>query len=56
MVERAEVNKLLDVDSRVIAPDEIAKLCPELNLSSDVAGISDSRTADALGLRRLQAA
>lgn len=31
--ERAEVNRLLDVDSRVIYPDEIAKLCPELDLS-----------------------
>ena len=32
--ERAEVNRLLGVDSRVIYPDEIAKLCPELDLSS----------------------
>lgn len=31
--ERAEVNRLLGVDSRVIYPDEIAKLCPELDLS-----------------------
>ena len=34
--ERAEVNQLLDIDSRVVFPDEIAKLCPELNLSQDV--------------------
>jgi sarcosine oxidase subunit beta len=31
--ERAEVNRLLGVDSKVIYPDEIAKLCPELDLS-----------------------
>ena len=31
--ERAEVNRLLGVDSRVIYPDEIAELCPELDLS-----------------------
>ena len=31
--ERAEVNRLLGVDSRVIYPDEIAKLCPDLDLS-----------------------
>jgi sarcosine oxidase subunit beta len=31
--ERAEVNRLLGVDSRVIYPDEIATLCPELDLS-----------------------
>jgi sarcosine oxidase subunit beta len=31
--ERAEVNRLLGVESRVIYPDEIAKLCPELDLS-----------------------
>jgi sarcosine oxidase, subunit beta len=34
--ERAEVNRLLGIDSRVIYPDEIAKLCPEMNLSEDV--------------------
>ena len=34
--ERAEVNKLLGIDSRVIYPDEISKLCPEMNLSQDV--------------------
>jgi len=32
--ERAEVNRLLGVDSRVIYPDEIAKLCPPLDLSA----------------------
>src|SRR3990172_2115804 len=31
--ERAEVNQLLGIDSRVIYPDEIAKLCPEMALS-----------------------
>ncbi|MER3410547.1 MAG: sarcosine oxidase subunit beta [Thermoleophilia bacterium] len=36
MAERAEVNQLLGIDSRVIYPDEIARLCPQLNLSSDV--------------------
>jgi sarcosine oxidase subunit beta len=34
MVERAAVNTLLGVDSRVIGPEEIAKLCPHLDLSS----------------------
>jgi sarcosine oxidase, subunit beta len=32
--ERAEVNRLLGVDSRVIYTDEIAKLCPHLDLSA----------------------
>ena len=32
MRERAEVNKLLRIDSEVVSPDEIAKLCPQLNL------------------------
>jgi sarcosine oxidase subunit beta len=36
MTERAEVNQLLGIDSRVIQPDEIARLCPELDLSQDV--------------------
>ena len=31
--ERAEVNRTLGVDSRVIYPDEIGRLCPELDLS-----------------------
>jgi sarcosine oxidase, subunit beta len=34
MVERAAVNTLLGVESRVIGPDEIGKLCPHLDLSS----------------------
>jgi sarcosine oxidase subunit beta len=34
ITERAAVNRLLGVDSRVIAPAEIARLCPELDLSS----------------------
>jgi sarcosine oxidase, subunit beta len=33
MTERAEVNQLLGIDSRVVSPDEIARLCPELDLS-----------------------
>ena len=36
MTERAEVNQLLGIDSRVILPDEIARLCPELDLSQKV--------------------
>ncbi len=33
---RAEVNKHLGVDSELIYPDEIARLCPSLNMSEDV--------------------
>ncbi|HVU14025.1 MAG TPA: FAD-dependent oxidoreductase [Phototrophicaceae bacterium] len=33
---RAEVNQLQGVDSRVVYPDELAKLCPQLNLRDDV--------------------
>jgi sarcosine oxidase subunit beta len=33
---RAEVNKHLGVDSELVFPDEIAKICPQLNLSPDV--------------------
>jgi sarcosine oxidase subunit beta len=33
MTERAEVNQLLGIDSRVVFPDELAQLCPELDLS-----------------------
>ena len=33
---RAEVNKHMGVDSELVYPDEIAKICPELNLSKDV--------------------
>lgn len=36
MTERAEVNQLLGIDSRVVGPEEIAELCPELDLSQDV--------------------
>ena len=36
MTERAEVNRLLGLDSRVIGRDEIAALCPEMDLSDDV--------------------
>src|SRR5713226_7557892 len=34
ITERAAVNRLLGVDSRVIGPAEIAKLCPHLDMSS----------------------
>jgi sarcosine oxidase, subunit beta len=33
MTERAEVNQLLGIDSRLIGNAEVAKLCPELDLS-----------------------
>ena len=33
---RAEVNKHLGVDSELVYPDEIRKICPQLNLSKDV--------------------
>jgi sarcosine oxidase subunit beta len=33
MTERAEVNQLLGIDSRLVSNDEIARLCPELDLS-----------------------
>ena len=33
---RAEVNKHLGVDSELVGPDDIAKMCPELNLDSNV--------------------
>lgn len=33
---RAEVNKHLGIQSELIYPDDIAKLCPHLNLSEDV--------------------
>src|ERR671916_1933417 len=36
MTERAEVNQLLGIDSRLIYRDEIAGLCPEMDLSQDV--------------------
>ncbi len=36
MTERAEVNQLLGIDSRLIYPDEIARLCPEMDLSAAV--------------------
>ncbi|MDQ3867669.1 MAG: FAD-dependent oxidoreductase, partial [Actinomycetota bacterium] len=36
MTERAEVNQLLGIESRVIYPDEIARLCREMDLSQDV--------------------
>ena len=31
--ERAEVNKLLGIDSSVVTPEEIAEICPQLDLS-----------------------
>jgi sarcosine oxidase, subunit beta len=33
MMERAEVNRLVGVDSRVVYPDEIGDLCPQLDIS-----------------------
>ena len=33
MMERAEVNRLVGVDSRVVYPDEIKELCPQLDIS-----------------------
>jgi sarcosine oxidase subunit beta len=33
MQERGEVNQLLGIDSRVVLPEEIARLCPQLDLS-----------------------
>jgi sarcosine oxidase, subunit beta len=33
MQERAEVNQLVGIDSRVVLPAEIARLCPQLDLS-----------------------
>ena len=33
MMERAEVNRLVGVDSRVVYPDEIKQLCPQLDIS-----------------------
>jgi sarcosine oxidase subunit beta len=33
MQERAEVNQLLGIDSRVVYPEEIARLCPQLDVS-----------------------
>ncbi len=33
---RAEVNKHMGVNSELVYPDEIAKICPQLNLSRDV--------------------
>ncbi len=34
--ERAEVNKLLGIESRVIDAAEVKKLCPQINVGSDV--------------------
>src|SRR5918997_2410765 len=36
MNERAEVNRLLGIDSRLVYRDEVARLCPEINMSEDV--------------------
>ena len=44
MQERAEVNQLLGIDSRVVLPDEIGRLCPELDLS-DAPDLADPRRA-----------
>jgi sarcosine oxidase, subunit beta len=37
MEERAEVNRLCGIDSRVIGPDEIERLVPSMNLSQEAA-------------------
>jgi sarcosine oxidase subunit beta len=34
MQERAEVNQILGIDSKVVRPDEIRELCPQLDLSN----------------------
>ncbi|MBW3592369.1 MAG: FAD-dependent oxidoreductase [Actinobacteria bacterium] len=36
MNERAEVNRLLGIDSRLVYRDEVAELCPEINMSEEV--------------------
>jgi len=36
MNERAEVNRLLGIDSRLVYRDEVARLCPEINMSEEV--------------------
>ena len=36
MTERAEVNQLLGIESRVVGREEIARLCPQLDLSDRV--------------------
>ena len=41
---RAEVNKHLGVNSELIGPQEIARLCPQLNLS-EACALSDPRCA-----------
>ena len=35
--ERAEANQLMNVNSRWVEPNEVAQICPQLNLSRDVA-------------------
>ncbi len=35
--ERAEANQLMDVNSRWVEPNEVAQICPQLNMSRDVA-------------------
>jgi sarcosine oxidase subunit beta len=36
MAERAEVNQMLGINSRLVDAEEVGRLCPELNMSSDV--------------------
>ena len=36
MAERAEVNQMLGIDSRLVDAEEVGRLCPELNMSGDV--------------------
>jgi sarcosine oxidase subunit beta len=33
MTERASVNRFLGIDTRIVGPDEIAELCPQLDMS-----------------------
>jgi sarcosine oxidase, subunit beta len=37
MANRAEVNRLNGIDSRLVGADEVKQLCPQLNVSPDVA-------------------
>ena len=36
MAERAEVNQMLGIDSRLVDAEEVGRLCPQLDLSHDV--------------------
>ena len=49
MNERAEVNRLAGIDSRVIGPEEIARLAPAMSLSPDAVVWGFASAADAAG-------